>query len=146
MSIGTSYTRSKFACAAAAVMLMVTQALFAQGSALIGRILDKETGEALVGANVIVTNTNLGAAADLTGNLLFTISRRKGNVKSLLCRIQTNYRRRINHRKCDSSTGDSVSGRISHRRDGRGHGASERPVVVNQSAAGGHVDRQRCVC
>ncbi len=148
MSIGTSYTRSKFACAAAAVMLMVTQALFAQGSGtLIGRILDKETGEALVGANVIVTNTNLGAAADIDGKFtIHNIPTGKGNVKSLLCRIQTNYRRRINHRKCDSSTGDSVSGRISHRRDGRGHGASERPVVVNQSAAGGHIDRQRCVC
>ena len=53
-------------------MLMVTQSLFAQGSGtLIGRILDKETGEALVGANVIVTNTNLGAAADIDGK--FTI-------------------------------------------------------------------------
>ena len=30
-------------------------------------MLDKATGEALVGANVVVANTNLGAAADIDG-------------------------------------------------------------------------------
>ena len=72
MSIGTSYTRSKLACAVAAVMLMMTQTMFAQGSGTLnGRVLDKTTSEALVGANVIVVNTNLGAAADIDGK--FTI-------------------------------------------------------------------------
>ena len=36
-----------------------------------GRVVDKATGEALVGANVLVVNTNLGAAADIDGK--FTI-------------------------------------------------------------------------
>ena len=72
MSIGTSYTRSRLACAVAAVMLMMTQTMFAQGSGTLnGRVLDKTTSEALVGANVIVVNTNLGAAADIDGK--FTI-------------------------------------------------------------------------
>ena len=72
MSIGTSYTRSKLACAVVAVMLMAAQTLFAQGSGTLnGRVLDKATGEALVGANVLVVNTNLGAAADIDGK--FTI-------------------------------------------------------------------------
>ena len=72
MSIGTSYTRSKLACAVVAVMLMMTQTMFAQGSGTLnGRVLDKTTSEALVGANVIVVNTNLGAAADIDGK--FTI-------------------------------------------------------------------------
>ena len=72
MSIGTSYTRSKLACAVVAVMLAAAQTLFAQGSGTLnGRVLDKATGEALVGANVLVVNTNLGAAADIDGK--FTI-------------------------------------------------------------------------
>ena len=72
MSIGISYTRSKLAYAVAAVMLMAAQTLFAQGSGTLnGRVLDKATGEALVGANVLVVNTNLGAAADIDGK--FTI-------------------------------------------------------------------------
>ena len=71
MSIGTSYTRSKLACAVAAVMLMAAQTLFAQGSGTLnGRVLDKATGEALVGANVLVVNTNLGAAADIDGKFI----------------------------------------------------------------------------
>ncbi len=68
MSIGTSYTRSRLACAVVIVMLVMTQSLFAQGSGTLnGRIVDKETGEALVGANVLVATTNLGAAADIDG-------------------------------------------------------------------------------
>jgi len=47
-------------------MLMTAQSLFAQGSGTLnGRVLDKATSEALVGANVIVVSTNLGAAADI---------------------------------------------------------------------------------
>jgi len=71
MFIGTS-TRSKLACAFAAMMLIMTQSLFAQGSgSLKGRVLDRESGEALVGANVLVLETSLGAAADIDGK--FTI-------------------------------------------------------------------------
>src|ERR1700690_941226 len=72
MSIGSSYTRSRLACAVAAVMLFAAQTLFAQGTGTLnGRVLDKTTSEALIGANVIVVNTNLGAAADIDGK--FTI-------------------------------------------------------------------------
>ncbi|MCA2005103.1 MAG: TonB-dependent receptor, partial [Ignavibacterium sp.] len=34
---------------------------------IIGLILDKETGDAIVGANVLIENTNIGAATDLEG-------------------------------------------------------------------------------
>ncbi len=43
--------------------------LFAQAGTgkLAGKIVDAETGEALIGANVVILNTSLGAAADLDG-------------------------------------------------------------------------------
>ena len=67
MFIGTS-TRSQLACAVAALVLTLSQSLFAQGSGTLqGRVIDKETGEALVGANVSINNTSFGAAADLDG-------------------------------------------------------------------------------
>jgi len=71
MSIETSYNRMKLACAVAA-LLLITASAFAQGTGTInGRIVDKDSHEALVGANVIVAGTNLGAAADIDGK--FTI-------------------------------------------------------------------------
>jgi TonB-dependent receptor len=71
MFIGTSSTRSKLACAFVTMMLIMTQSLFAQESgSLKGRVLDKETGDALVGANVVVMNTSLGAGADLDGKFI----------------------------------------------------------------------------
>ena len=33
-----------------------------------GKIVDKETGEPLIGCNVIITGTDLGAATDLDGS------------------------------------------------------------------------------
>ena len=67
MFVGTS-TQSKLSCACVALMLILSQSLFAQGSGTLqGRVMDKETGEALVGANVSIVNTSLGAAADLDG-------------------------------------------------------------------------------
>ncbi|MFZ1685429.1 MAG: carboxypeptidase-like regulatory domain-containing protein, partial [Candidatus Zixiibacteriota bacterium] len=33
-----------------------------------GKIIDKKTGEALFGANIIVLGTTLGASADIDGN------------------------------------------------------------------------------
>lgn len=35
---------------------------------LVGKITDAQTGEPLIGANVVIAGTNLGAAADLSGN------------------------------------------------------------------------------
>src|SRR5687768_10602551 len=43
--------------------------VFAQDKAtLYGKVTDKETGEALVGANVIIKGTSMGKTADLDGN------------------------------------------------------------------------------
>ena len=45
MTIVISFTRSKLACAFVAVMLIMTQSLFAAGSGSIkGHVLDKVTG------------------------------------------------------------------------------------------------------
>ncbi|WP_290664029.1 TonB-dependent receptor [Ignavibacterium sp.] len=45
--------------------------LFAQGKGSIkGYVLDKETGEAIIGANVLIENTNIGAATDLEGKFI----------------------------------------------------------------------------
>ena len=67
MSIGNSSTRSKLALIVA-MMLIMTQSLFAAGSGTIkGKILDKVTGDPLIGANVVVLNTSLGGAANIDG-------------------------------------------------------------------------------
>ncbi|MEN8191668.1 MAG: TonB-dependent receptor [Bacteroidota bacterium] len=44
--------------------------LFAQSSKIGGNVTDAQTGEALVGANVVVQGTSLGAAANLDGDYL----------------------------------------------------------------------------
>ena len=82
MFIGTS-TRSKLTCAFVALLLTMSQSLFAQGSGTLqGRVVDKETGEALVGANVSVMNTSLGAAADLDGKyVIYRIPAGKQTIK-----------------------------------------------------------------
>ena len=46
--------------------------VYAQGGIVTGQILDKETGEPLIGANAIIRGTTIGSVADLDGN--FTIS------------------------------------------------------------------------
>jgi len=52
------------------VLLLGAISIFAQtGSGkLAGKITDAQTGEPLIGANIIIENTNLGAASDLDGN------------------------------------------------------------------------------
>ena len=54
----------------AALFLFITTASFAQTGVgkMSGRVIDAATGEALIGANVILLNTNLGAATDIEGN------------------------------------------------------------------------------
>ena len=49
-----------------------THMLFAQISVR-GTITDAETGEALIGANVMVVNTNIGTTADLDGNYILSV-------------------------------------------------------------------------
>jgi len=55
------------------LLLLFTAAagmLHAQSGKLVGKVTDAETGEALIGANIIIAGTNLGAAADLSGNYI----------------------------------------------------------------------------
>ena len=69
MRIGNSSIWSKLACAFVAAMLIMTQSLFAADSGSIkGRVLDKTTGEPLIGANVVILNTSLGVATDVNGS------------------------------------------------------------------------------
>ncbi len=53
------------------IFLMGYLPLLAQGKGTItGYVLDKETGEPIIGANVLIENTNIGAATDLEGKFL----------------------------------------------------------------------------
>ncbi|HSQ76383.1 MAG TPA: carboxypeptidase-like regulatory domain-containing protein, partial [Bacteroidota bacterium] len=58
--------RRLFAVLFAAVLLPAL--LLAQDGKLRGRITDRDSGEPLVGANVFVEGTNLGAACDINGD------------------------------------------------------------------------------
>jgi len=50
------------------LILLISPSLLAQGSGSIkGRVTDKETGEPLIGANVFIQSTGMGASADLEG-------------------------------------------------------------------------------
>ena len=48
-------------------LLLLPALLLAQDGKLRGKVTDKESGEALVGANVTVEGSNLGAATDVNG-------------------------------------------------------------------------------
>ena len=47
--------------------LMFSLNVFAQTGTLSGKVVDKETGEPLIGANVIIKELNIGAATDING-------------------------------------------------------------------------------
>ena len=51
-------------------LLILTSSAFAQSGVgkISGKVLDADTGEPLIGANIIILNTNLGAATDIDGN------------------------------------------------------------------------------
>jgi Ca-activated chloride channel family protein len=53
-------------------VLFIISTISAKGGIITGKVLDAETGEALIGANVIILNTNWGAATDIDG--LFKIN------------------------------------------------------------------------
>jgi len=54
-----------------AIIILVAQIIFAQSSGQItGKVTDAANGEELIGANVIVDGTTLGAAVDVDGNYL----------------------------------------------------------------------------
>jgi len=51
-------------------LLILTSSAFAQSGVgkISGKIVDSDTGEPLIGANIIILNTNLGAATDIDGS------------------------------------------------------------------------------
>ena len=68
MSTGTSCFRGSIICVMVVAFSLTFQSMYAAGTGSIkGRILDKSTGDPLIGANVLVLNTSLGTAADLDG-------------------------------------------------------------------------------
>ena len=52
------------------ISVLISSTLFAQIGAgkLAGRIVDTDTGEPLIGSNIVILNTSLGAACDIDGN------------------------------------------------------------------------------
>lgn len=50
--------------------LVVTISLFAGEGKIVGKVTDAETGEPLIGANVVIENTKLGAATNIDGNYI----------------------------------------------------------------------------
>ena len=55
--------------AAAAILLAMCAGVFAQTTGQIsGKVIDAKTGDALIGANVILVELSTGAAADMDGN------------------------------------------------------------------------------
>ncbi|MCX7611748.1 MAG: carboxypeptidase-like regulatory domain-containing protein [Ignavibacterium sp.] len=49
-------------------LIIFNQVLAQQKGTIIGTVLDSQNGEAIVGANVLIENTTIGAATDLEGN------------------------------------------------------------------------------
>ena len=52
------------------LLLLLPAMALAQSGKLRGQITDQETGEPLVGANVIIVGTSYGAATDLKGEYI----------------------------------------------------------------------------
>ncbi len=65
------------------LMLMFTSALLAQNYSVSGTVSSTESGEKLIGANVYVKGTSLGAATDADGN--YTISGIKAGNYTMVC-------------------------------------------------------------
>ena len=55
-------------------LMLFTLSIFAQ-STVSGKITDAETGEALIGANVLIAGTSIGTTSDLDGNYTLTSDR-----------------------------------------------------------------------
>jgi hypothetical protein len=64
-------------------LLLPTLALAGTTGKLTGKVTDKETGEALIGANVIVQGTSFGAATDINGE--YTIFNLDAGVYEIKC-------------------------------------------------------------
>ena len=68
-------------------LLILTSSAFAQSGVgkISGKVLDADTGEPLIGANIIILNTNLGAATDIDGNYFIL------NITPGECKIRFSY-------------------------------------------------------
>ena len=53
-------------------ILFVCSVTFSQTGRMSGKIVDQQTGEPLIGANIIIMGTSLGAASDINGEYLIT--------------------------------------------------------------------------
>ena len=70
MAIGTFRFRVSLVCAVVIAFSLIFQSLYAAGSGTIkGHIFDKTTNDPLIGANIVVLNTSLGASADVYGSI-----------------------------------------------------------------------------
>jgi TonB-dependent receptor len=73
MTMRTVCFRAKYFSMILAMSAFLGQSLFAAGSGTIkGKILDKLTGDPLIGANVIVVGTSLGASSNLDGEVMIS--------------------------------------------------------------------------
>jgi len=72
MSIGTFRLRTSLVCALiAAAFSLTSPSLYAAGSGTLkGKVLDKLTGDPLIGANIIVVGTSLGAPSNIDGEFI----------------------------------------------------------------------------
>jgi TonB-dependent receptor len=70
MAICCVCERAKCLTLLAFLLLIFSGNLFAAGSTINGHVYDKTTGEPLIGANIIVVNTSLGAATDVDGKFI----------------------------------------------------------------------------
>jgi outer membrane receptor protein involved in Fe transport len=63
-----SGVRNTVSIACVLALLMLVSGAQAAGGKIIGQVVDRESGEALPGVNVIVSGTEMGAATDIDGN------------------------------------------------------------------------------
>jgi len=65
------YQTMKFIAATIALSIVMSGVIFAGTTGkIVGKVIDEETGQPLIGANIILKGTSMGAAADITGNYM----------------------------------------------------------------------------
>ena len=60
--------KTKFCLSISTLIILSLQVLIAQQTTINGKITDSETGELIVGANVLVKGTSIGVTSDFDGN------------------------------------------------------------------------------
>ena len=73
------YMKTKFCLLISSLIILGLQVLIAQQTTISGKITDSETGEFIVGANIIVKGALRGVTSDFDGN--FSIS---ANISDIL--------------------------------------------------------------